>query len=1546
MNTPHTPDPGVQPDPQPPPKPAAPEVTATPKKKMKLWKKILLVAGCVILGLLLVILVAGPTVISSVAKSKIPSVLGEMLMADAKVGDVSFSWNGHVTIDDFKMTPRGFTNALVEVKKIDVKVDVMAALGGKYIAQVEVVAPKVVVEKGADGKFNYEFELPKSEEPGKDKGKGKESSGKMPHVEAVLKVRDGEVTIHGRNRTTQYQKLEVSAKVDTLEKPIEYSLSLESPEKDALKVNGAYDFEKQTGPATVKLEHFSLKNLTGAVRAYSDLLELGGTVDGTLEYQLHGGPHLSGKGRLEIADFILVMHDPVLKRDQTMKLDRLSFGHDVTLDDKRVSTHTLTLKSGKAIDATIVAVVADPLGERRVRTDIRFDSDLPELVKTLRNLEALPPDMELAGRISLKGKTETSGPTDADLKAGKMAIPAKLDLELAGQGLVITLKKGEAPMKLDGFSFRHAGNLDEKGNGKHTLTLTSGKAVTSTVSVDVKDAFGTPEVKTDLKLDSDLAELDKVLQGLVGLQQDMKLEGSIALKGTIATKGPNLEDVKAKKKPVVSATADFGLAATNLVAIDATNKRIDIDKSITLTLKGRWDGKSANGDLETFKLDSSFATADAKGGATLKGEDVEIRQSSVRFDADLAKLNAKLESFMKDPPRLAGTVAVNATYDGAKVGIDAAIKGFKAGLKERTIGPDKKEVVKETTYGPLDLSIKDDGKMDKEANGTHSIRVDSGKALAMGITLELKDTLKETRAVKADVTLDSDLGALAAILPPGMVQLKEDTDLAGAAKVTVKVTTKSTPKPAPKNAAKDATPPAPDMSISFDVNAALTGLEAVEKKTKKRSEIDKSVTLKALGVFDSGKKDVDLKDFELRSSFANADAKGGFVLTDPMTVRQSSLEAKADLAALGAKLGLFMAEPPALVGSVEATASYAGDRYSSDVTVKGVKVVTKQTVKENGKDVVKTSTIGPVDLSMVQKGTLSLAADGGLKIETCTIASSALNATVSGEVRKVQQDNREGQVKLGVSVKPVELSKWMPDLGMGGPEIKLATSVSLKPHLITVTGSTQLDGLTMTSKDAVTGKPVTKTAKSAPLDFSVEMKDKDILAKAKTALFDWVDAGYAAKCGLDASVTYNADKGTTGTTKLANLEITDDKKNVVKDPGLTIVHDIGMETKETGKTKSQVITLRKTDVSSTFLAGSVTGKVTIDDRGQAFEKLKVDFKYFPDKLGAVLAPWLPGKLEGAQEKLLKVTVDGRADSGDVLALLRGLQAGVDLDLAKFSMPDSGLTVSGKTQLALRDGRLTTGTPLELNKGKTDLQCTADFRDEKKNPASTINFNAKDVQANGKMKILQAINPIFHVDEKGESTVDGQINADFKLAWTGKLDPAWEKAGWEGAAVGSLKGTGVFGMKNLKIVGSPTVTELMTLLGEGNSIQGELVASDIDLGNKKVGWCRYDNMVLRLSKYDVKFRGGVAFASNTRGSEREMDLEVEIPMTDSMVKSQPGLAKYLGQRFWIPLKGTVEHPMLDYKKLFLDLAKNAAETLIKDKAADAIKNLLDKKKKDK
>src|SRR5207247_2303709 len=141
-----------------------------------------------------------------------------------------------------------------------------------------------------------------------------------------------------------------------------------------------------------------------------------------------------------------------------------------------------------------------------------------------------------------------------------------------------------------------------------------------------------------------------------------------------------------------------------------------------------------------------------------------------------------------------------------------------------------------------------------------------------------------------------------------------------------------------------------------------------------------------------------------------------------------------------------------------------------------------------------------------------------------------------------------------------------------------------------------LDGLTMMGKDPDTGKPVTKTAKTGPVDFSVVVDQKevvkgkpkqtDIVALIKNAAFEWVDPAYSAKGALTIDVRFNPDKGTTGTTKIANLEIADDKKNVVKDPGVTIDHDIGMETKEEKGRTLRIITLKKTEVKASFVRGT------------------------------------------------------------------------------------------------------------------------------------------------------------------------------------------------------------------------------------------------------------------------------------------------------------------------------------------------------------------------
>jgi hypothetical protein len=1470
---------------------------------MKRWKKVLLIVAGVLLGLIGFVLAAGPAIVGSIAQSKIPSIVREKLQATATVGKVSVSWSGHVQIDDLRLVPKNFGDPLLEVKKIDVKVDVGSALGGKYVAEVDVVAPNMIVERGPDGNFNYEFPPPppKTEKLRKESGK---EAGKPPFVQANLKIRDGRVTIRGKGRETVYQNLVVGAKVDTLQKPVSYEVSLQGPLKDTLQVKGAIDLNTISGPATLTLDRLSLRNLTGAARAYSDVVELDGTVSGCFDYQLQGAPRFVGNGKLEIHDFALSVPG------QSLRLGTLLFSHQGGIDEQGNGRHVLTLSSGKALAATVTADVADAFHARVFKTDLQVDSDLGALAEVLRGSGKLPKGTALAGALRLRGTCDSKGPAQADLDAGKLRVSAKVDLELVGKNLELTMDG--KPMTIDGFKVRHAGTLDENGSGKNTITVESGNALAATAKVDVTDALGkTPTLQAELQGDSDLGELGKLLEKLIGLKPDMALEGAAAVAGSVQAKGAD------------SVRAELSLRASNLVAVGIKDrKRHEIDRVIELNVVGAWDGTTKTATAELLKLSSSFATMDGKGRAALGGAAPELAETKIQFDADLEKLSGKLRSFMEKPPALGGTATLSATASGETL---ALVAGFKA--------------IRFGKYGPFDATLKHDGSLDAQGSGRHTMRLDLGKALALGVTLDVTNAYKDARALQLDLRMDSDVAALSSLLP-GLVELTPGTTLAGSVTLNSHAETKGA------------------EWAAFDVAASVDRLEAVENA--KHQEIDKAIRLKAVGAWDGKKRALNLQTFALTSAFATADARGGVSLAAPLSVKESSLQFQVDLEKLGSKLGLFMADAPRLAGSVSANATYAGERYNLDASVRGVKII------RNGR------TTGPIDAVLAQKGTFSTAKGGEFRIDTGELTSSAATLSLSGGIRNVMEEGREGEITLNAVARPLELSKWVPDLNTAGPEITLVTVVSLKPKLITANGQSKMDGLTIAGKDDA-GATITKTVRTGSLSFLVTMKDPDLLVSLRTTNFEWIDKGYSAKGGLDAQLKYSG-KGATGTAKLTELEIRDDQKNIVKDPGLAIVFDIGLAD------QNKTIDLRRVDVRSTFLKGAVTGRLLRLDPAMEFQKIHLAFTYIPEMLGAVLKPWLPGTLEGAEAKLLDITLDGKAASTSPLELLRGTKAGIDLDLARLTM--QGLSVSGKTQFKLEGGRLVSATPLTVNKGKTSLEAVLDFNPKEKDPKSVISVNALNVDANGQMgPILERINPIFHtggIDAK----VDGQIQSELRLTWSGPIDP--DEKDWAAAAARSLSGGGTFGARSLNIAGSPVVGEILAVIGQGSAMQGELVASQIQIA---CGRCRYENMVFRGSRkdaavlkrdqdqlaadrqeleadkpqlqpreynnrlaelkqreedlpfrYTLRFKGWVGF-------DRRMELQVLMPMTPGMIKAHPNLQKYIGTNFWVDLTGTTEHPRLDMAKMLSEAAKRAAEGVLAEKAGDLLSGLLKNRKRE-
>jgi hypothetical protein len=1417
------------------------------------WKRGLVIAGASLVGLAVLVALLAPTVVAAVAKSKIQSVLAEKLQAEVTVGGVSFRWSGRVSVEAVRIVPRGFSEPLLDVERADADVDLLAAAGGKILARVVVAAPKLLIEKNAAGTFNYEFPPGPTRPPRPPDGEPSEP----PEVRVTLAVRGGRVVLRSGGRETEYVNLSADATLDTLRKPLEYSLSLEGRAGDRLQARGSFDLERMSGPATLVLHDVSLKNLAGAARAYSPILELDGRANGVLEYRMDGKLRFGGKAQLDVAGL-----EAAILGGRALRLDRLTFTHEGGLDEKGDGRHTFVLASGPAFGGTLTADLKDAFGARAVRAELKFDSDLAALGKILRPLGCLPAGSDLAGAASLRGTVESRGPTDADLRAGNL-LPETSSWAVTLTAVQPGLSLDGKPMKLDRVDVVDRGTLDARGNAKSTITLTSGKAIAATAEVEAANVLSPARsLRARLKADSDLGELGKALEKLVGIKPGMTLEGKAAVSGTVETHGADV--VK----------ADLDLKASDVVAVEtAPKKRHELDRAISAKLVGGWNGATKRASADVAKLESSFATLDARGGVALGGKAPEIQPSKLTLEADLEKLAEKLKSFMEAPPALGGKASLSASAEGERLSARGTFRGARFGA-----------------YGPLDATLTHEGTLDASGSGRHTVKLEAGKALDLRLGVGLKDAFGDRRSVEATVEARSDVGALAA-LAPGLISVKAGTEPAGSAVLTGEVKTKGAD------------------AVAFKATLAASDLASVEKASRRRREVEKSLAASLAGEWDGKKKALDLQAASVEASFGKADARGAFALGGRPEVKGLALQvARLDLEKLGAVLALVRENSPALAGTVKANATFSGDRFTSTAEAQGVKVVTPG------------RTIGPLDARLEQRGTFS---KGDLKIELCELVSKAATAKLSGGVARVTEESRAGGLKLEAALKPEELSKWLPGLGLGGPEIRVEAALEAKDGRTTVSGKTKLDGLTWTVKDEK-GQAVTKTAKSGPLEFAVAVRGKDVEATARTPLFEWLEKAYAAKGGLDARVTYG-EKGSTGTTKIANLEVVDEKKNTIREPEVTVVHDVAFGS----------VDIRKLEVTSGFLKGTVRGKILDRDGKKVFEGLEGRFTYLPDRLGAVLAPWLPGTLEGAEERSVSVTLNGEAKVDDVLSVLRGTRGQADLDLAKFTT--EGVSVSGRTKLVLEGGRLSASTPLDVNRGKTELTGSIDFRDKREQPQSVLDFRAREVAANANMgPLLESINPIFHTYN---GTVDGKITSDFRLVWRGPVDPASKDLKKDAAEY--MTGSGVLAVKDLSITGSPAVREIMKALGEGNAIQGELVATDVRVGR---GRCEYSNMTLRLKRYELRFSGWVDFYDETGKDKKYMHLMVEMPMTDGIVRRYPNLQKYLGKTFFVPLEGTVDSPRFDFDGAIAELAKRALEGVVQDKLEDALRRLLERRKK--
>ena len=314
-----------------------------------------------------------------------------------------------------------------------------------------------------------------------------------------------------------------------------------------------------------------------------------------------------------------------------------------------------------------------------------------------------------------------------------------------------------------------------------------------------------------------------------------------------------------------------------------------------------------------------------------------------------------------------------------------------------------------------------------------------------------------------------------------------------------------------------------------------------------------------------------------------------------------------------------------------------------------------------------------------------------------------------------------------------------------------------------------------------------------------------------------------------------------------------------------------------------------------------------------FVGLKGQLAYVPDRLGAVLAPLLPGKLSGAEEQRVHFTLDGHARDFDLVTLLAGSQARVDLGIGRFERPEGVL--DGALVMETKDERLFLRGDLGANGGTLQVDGELDLAQERESPRSKLTLTAKGVQANARLAPwLARLHPAFATAQAAHGSLDGVIGLGLDLAYDAPLPPEALTAGWAALPKEPIHGAGRLEIHALALRGSP----LFALLsGFGVDVEKTLDLRPIEFTIEK-------GRVTYAKPWIWSFAGTETTFTGSLGLDESLDLAWNVPISAELVERWNFLASLEGERLSIPLRGSVRAPRLEADGLLKDLAAKAAK----------------------
>lgn len=672
---------------------------AAKKPRRRLWKILL---GVVVLLVLLVL--ALPTLAAPLVRSKVEDALEQELAVDAEIQGLSFTLGGSLHVSGLRLTDEQ-GRVVVELERLDASVAPLQALGGTYAFDALVDGLTVHLHEEADGTWSA------SRLPRKKAEKEKEEEDKGPSsfdLRGQAKLARATCDFIRRDGTVVSTKLDASAAFEGPAAPARFHLALEIIDAGSMVADaelpgdpGAWgDTAGLTGSASLAFER------------PLELATIGSALGPVLPFELRAGT-LGGKGEVSLGRGL------DLKASAAFALDGLEVqgprAGAAPLKLQHVTLEASTVPGADGANAPHLAVKADDAlalavdgtlrgaggPDARLDGTLALDGDIGALARLSLGWVAFQEGLALEGQLKGSGTfdvamaKQTLSGAGAKLEFGlehlaaRDAVKGPLDLgPLTGAKLTAEARY-DAPtgeLRVPAFAL-DAGALRAEGT-----------------ALVVSKAGEAPRLgPTRLDASADLDVLGSTLSGLFELG-DTHLGGRVEAHVEASGEGTRLP-LQAR-------------LVTQKLVYGAQSAAATEYGDVTATLQGLYDGGA--GTLALDELSVRCTGLDVHGKASLAGLDRKEGTPDAEFDlvvdADPSDLPAWVQGMLGDKRiagadvrvRLAGAWkagAADATADLAGRNVEVVLPGtlsFRAASLRQTmhvVGP------------PEALDLKGDGEL-------------------------------------------------------------------------------------------------------------------------------------------------------------------------------------------------------------------------------------------------------------------------------------------------------------------------------------------------------------------------------------------------------------------------------------------------------------------------------------------------------------------------------------------------------------------------------------------------------------------------------------------------------------------------------------------------------------------------------------------------------------------------------------------------------------------------------------------------------------------